>query len=72
MFGSLPDTLPYRDDLDLPFMQRTIDVWTSFARTYNPNADPKYLAVRRCDSTLAAVYAEELWQPVTSANLNRR
>ncbi|EPT02201.1 hypothetical protein FOMPIDRAFT_1029487 [Fomitopsis schrenkii] len=47
VFGSLPDTLPYRDDLDLPFMQRTIDVWTSFARTYNPNADPKYLAVRR-------------------------
>ena len=70
VFGSLPDTLPYRDNLDLPFMQRMIDVWTSFARTYNPNPDPRYLAVRWYNNTLAAIYAEEPWQPVTTANLN--
>ncbi|KAH9922530.1 carboxylesterase from carbohydrate esterase [Fomitopsis serialis] len=70
VFGSLPSTSPYRDELDLPFMQRTIDVWTSFARTYNPNPDPAYLAVRWYNNTLAAIYAEEPWEPVTSANLN--
>ncbi|KAH9933076.1 carboxylesterase from carbohydrate esterase [Fomitopsis serialis] len=70
VFGSLPSTSPYRDELDLPFMQRTIDVWTSFARTYNPNPDPAYLAVRWYNNTLAAIYAEEPWIPVTSANLN--
>lgn len=51
-------------------MQRTIDVWTSFARTYNPNPDPEYLTARRYNNTLAAVYEEEPWQPVTPVNLN--
>ncbi|KZT69951.1 carboxylesterase from carbohydrate esterase [Daedalea quercina L-15889] len=70
VFGSLPSTSPYRDDLDLPFMQRMIDVWTAFARTYNPNPDPAYLATRWYNNTLAAVHEEEPWQPVISANLD--
>ncbi|TFY56477.1 hypothetical protein EVJ58_g7616 [Rhodofomes roseus] len=69
VFGSLPSTSPYRDDLDLPFMQRMIDVWTSFARTYNPNPDPTYLAVRWYNNTLAAIYEQEPWKQVTPANV---
>ena len=70
VFGSLPSTLPYRDDFDLPFMQRMVDVWTSFARTYNPNPDQEYLAVRWYNNTLAATHEEEPWQAVTPRNVD--
>lgn len=51
-------------------MQRMVDTWTSFARTYDPNPDPEYLAVRWYNNTLAAIYEEEPWQAVTAANLD--
>ncbi|KZT69948.1 carboxylesterase from carbohydrate esterase [Daedalea quercina L-15889] len=59
---------PYRDDEDLPFMQRMVDIWTSFARTYNPNPDTEYLTVRGYNNTLAAAYAEQSWEQVTESN----
>ena len=70
VFGSLPSTLPYRDNLDLPFMQRMVDIWTSFARTYNPNPDPEYLTVRWYNNTLAAIRGEEPWQAATSISID--
>ncbi|KAI0760186.1 carboxylesterase from carbohydrate esterase [Fomes fomentarius] len=69
-FGSLPPNLPFRDDQDLPFMQRMVDIWTSFARTFNPNPDPRFLAARGFTGTLQQLAKEEKWQPVTKANLH--
>ncbi|KZT04485.1 carboxylesterase from carbohydrate esterase [Laetiporus sulphureus 93-53] len=69
VFGTLPTTLPYRDDQDLPFMQRTLDIWTAFARTYNPNPDPGYLAARWYNGTLAQLAEQSTWEPVTTQTL---
>ncbi len=69
VFGTLPTTLPYRDDQDLPFMQRTLDIWTAFARTYNPNPDPGYLAARWYNGTLAQLAEQGTWEPVTTQTL---
>ena len=62
--------MPYRDDEDLPFMQRMVDVWTAFVRTYDPNPDPIYLAARGYNSTLAAVTEQAPWYPVTGETIN--
>ncbi|KAH9933078.1 Alpha/Beta hydrolase protein [Fomitopsis serialis] len=67
VWGGLGD-LPYRDDQDLLFMQRMVDVWTAFARTYDPNPDAEYLTVRGYNETLAAVNAEAPWEEVTPSN----
>ncbi|KAI0819941.1 carboxylesterase from carbohydrate esterase [Trametes gibbosa] len=69
VFGSLPQNLPYRDDLDLPFMQRMVDIWSSFARTFDPNPDPRFLAARGFTGTAQQLARESKWQPVTRANL---
>lgn len=69
VFGTLPTTAPYRDDQDLPFMQRMLDVWTSFARTYNPNPDPGFLLARGYTGTLLQLSEEEPWLPVTTATV---
>ncbi|KAI0631083.1 carboxylesterase from carbohydrate esterase [Trametes polyzona] len=71
VFGSLPANLPYRDDQDLPFMQRMVDIWSSFARTFNPNPDPRFLAARGFTSTAQHLAKEAKWAPVTKANLHR-
>ncbi|CDO70485.1 hypothetical protein BN946_scf184569.g28 [Trametes cinnabarina] len=69
VFGTLPANRPYRDDQDLPFMQRMVDVWSSFARTFNPNPDPRFLAARGFTSTAQQLAKESSWEPVTKANL---
>ncbi|PCH35223.1 carboxylesterase from carbohydrate esterase [Wolfiporia cocos MD-104 SS10] len=69
VFATLPTTQPYRDDEDLPFMQFMLDAWTSFARTYNPNPDPAYLAARWYNGTLAHLAQQSPWLPVTSETL---
>ncbi|KAI0918550.1 hypothetical protein AcV5_002511 [Taiwanofungus camphoratus] len=69
VFASLPSTLPYRDAEDLLFTQQMLDVWTSFARTYNPNPDPLFLAVRGYTSTAAQLAQEGPWLPVTNDTL---
>ncbi|KAH9947508.1 carboxylesterase from carbohydrate esterase [Amylocystis lapponica] len=53
VFATLPSDLPYRDAEDLPFMQTMLDLWTAFARTYNPNPDPRYLAARGYSTSAA-------------------
>ncbi|PCH35219.1 carboxylesterase from carbohydrate esterase [Wolfiporia cocos MD-104 SS10] len=67
VFGTLSQ--PYRDDEDLPFTQLMCDAWTSFARTYNPNPDPAYLAARWYNSTAAHLAQQSPWLPVTSETL---
>ncbi|KAI9067005.1 carboxylesterase from carbohydrate esterase [Trametes sanguinea] len=69
VFGTLPANRPYRDDQDLPFMQRMVDVWSSFARTFNPNPDPRFLAARGFTGTAQQLAKESKWEPVTKANL---
>ncbi|TBU26957.1 carboxylesterase from carbohydrate esterase [Dichomitus squalens] len=70
VFGSMPANRPYRDNQDLPFMQRIVDVWSSFARTFNPNPDPGFLAARGFTSTAQQLAAQRKWEPVTKANLH--
>lgn len=69
VFGSLPETMPLRDELDLPFMQMSLDIWASFARTYNPNPDPAFLAARGFTDVAAQLATESEWVPVTAQNV---
>lgn len=69
VFGTTPADRPYRDDQDLPFMQRMLDVWSSFARTFDPNPDPGFLAARGFTSTAQQLAALQKWEKVTKANL---
>ncbi|ODQ55053.1 alpha/beta-hydrolase [Saitoella complicata NRRL Y-17804] len=69
VFGNLPTNRPPRDQHDIPFEQEMVDIWTSFARTYNPNPDPNYLTARRYTSTKEELKAEGAWTPVTKRSL---
>ncbi|KAK7682771.1 hypothetical protein QCA50_014154 [Cerrena zonata] len=72
VFGTLPSTTtsPFRDDNDLPFMQQSVDIWTSFARTFNPNPDPAFLIAKGFPDTAAQFKAMSKWEPVTTKNVN--
>lgn len=72
VFGNLPSTTnrPYRDDKDLPFMQQMVDIWTSFARTFNPNPDPAFLIAKGFPETAAQFKQMSKWEPVTKRNIN--
>ncbi|KAL6301859.1 carboxylesterase from carbohydrate esterase [Sparassis latifolia] len=69
VFATLPNSLPYRDAEDLLFMQTILDAWTAFTRTYNPNPDPLYLAVRGYWTSLKRLAQESPWLPVTNETL---
>ncbi|KAI0763117.1 carboxylesterase from carbohydrate esterase [Trametes elegans] len=69
VFGTLPANRPYRDEQDLPFMQRMVDVWSAFARTFDPNPDPRFLAARGFTGTAQHLARERRWEPVTGANV---
>ena len=69
VFGTLPTFMPYRDAHDLPFMQTTVDAWTAFVRTYNPNPDYAFLATRRYWESAAHFAHVGPWQPVTKETL---
>lgn len=58
---------PDRDGLDVPFMQLVVDYWAAFARAYDPNPDPAYLAVRGYGNTSAQIAATGRWAPVDAA-----
>lgn len=70
VFASLPPTLHYRDSEDLPFTQTTLDTWTAFARTYDPNPDPLYLLARGYITSLGQLTEQERWAPVTKETLS--
>ena len=52
-------------------MQRIVDIWSSFARTFDPNPDPGFLAARGFNSTAQQLAAQPKWEPVTKANLRK-
>ncbi|KAL8420055.1 hypothetical protein RB594_002999 [Gaeumannomyces avenae] len=64
--------LPPRDDVDLPFAQLVLDSFVSFARSYDPNPDPAFLAARGYTGTLSQVQSSGRWQPSTAAGLTMR
>ncbi|KAK7055714.1 cholinesterase [Favolaschia claudopus] len=66
-FGTLgQSSMPFRDQFDLPFEQITVDAWTSFARTFNPNPDPTFLAARGYTNTTTALRQWGLWKDAKS------
>ncbi|KAF7324697.1 Cholinesterase [Mycena kentingensis (nom. inval.)] len=66
-FGTLgQDARPFRDALDLPFSQLILDSWASFARTYNPNPSPAFLAARGYATTASALRDWGAWREVGS------
>ncbi|KAJ7679377.1 cholinesterase [Mycena polygramma] len=69
-FGTLGQSipgLPFRDEHDLPFEQVTVDAWTAFARTFNPNPEAAFLAARGYAGTAAALRAWGPWEDVRSS-----
>lgn len=66
MFGTLgQNLLPFRDANDLVMSQVSVDIWTSFARTFNPNPSTEYLNARGYSNTTAAFKIAGEWKPVT-------
>lgn len=72
VFGSLPPSLPYRDANDLPFMQMSLDTWTAFARTFNPNPDPAFLRARGFTTSEVNFAKQEKWNPVTKSTIGEQ
>lgn len=68
VFGSLlfNNLLP-RDQLDIPMSQFTLDSWTAFARTYDPNPSLAYLSARGFTNTSAEVRRAGRWIPVSNS-----
>ncbi|KAF6751080.1 cholinesterase [Ephemerocybe angulata] len=67
MFGTMgQDSLPFRDWDDLLLAQVNVDMWTSFARTYDPNPTLGYLKARGYTNTTIALAKGGKWKPVTA------
>ncbi|KAI0180064.1 alpha/beta-hydrolase [Hypoxylon sp. FL1284] len=67
VFGNVArQGLPPRDDDDFPFTRLALDHWAAFARSYDPNPDPKFLAARGYASTLDALDKQGRWMPATA------
>lgn len=60
--------LPYRDAEDLAFGQYTLDVWSAFGRTFNPNPSVGWLKARGYTSTLKQLEGESIWEPASRKN----
>ncbi|KAI0073619.1 carboxylesterase from carbohydrate esterase [Panus rudis PR-1116 ss-1] len=74
VFGTLPSTSdrPYRDDIDLPFMQEMVDIWTSFARTFDPNPDLAFLRAKGFSDTAQQFAQQSKWTPVTKNSVGKK
>ncbi|KAF9034292.1 Alpha/Beta hydrolase protein [Panaeolus papilionaceus] len=65
VFGTLgQDSKPFRDAGDLLMSQVAVDAWGAFARSYNPNPTPNYLAARGYTATLKVLEDQGQWEPV--------
>lgn len=64
--------LPLRDENDIPFSQVTLDYWSSFARTWNPNPDEAFLIARGFTNTSTHLKIAGEWEPVTSTSMTMR
>ena len=70
VFGTLyRHGLQSRDDLDLPFSRFTIDSWTTFAWSHNPNPDDYFLAVRGYVNTTSMLLWSGRWESVRKDEL---
>ncbi|KAI0887181.1 alpha/beta-hydrolase [Annulohypoxylon maeteangense] len=66
VFGNLArQSLPLRDASDLPFAQFVVDTFSAFARTFDPNPDPEFLAARGYKTTLAEIERVGRWEAST-------
>lgn len=73
VFGTiLFNNQPLRDENDIPFEQFTVDTWSSFARTFDPNPDPAYLEARGYTNTTQVLEESGQWVPATKGNLTLR
>ncbi|KAI1417669.1 alpha/beta-hydrolase [Hypoxylon sp. FL1857] len=67
IFGNLArQSLPMRDEFDLPFEQFILDSFSSFARSFDPNPDTDFLEARGYKSTLEEIKRAGKWQPSTT------
>ncbi|KAI7773333.1 crystal protein [Diaporthe eres] len=73
IFGNVAfQGLPERDGNDLPFEQLTLDSFTSFVRTYDPNPDGGLLEARRYTNTSEELERAGAWRPATKGDLTLR
>lgn len=73
LFGNLAfQGLPERDEYDLPFEQFTVDIFTSFARTQDPNPDPGFLNARGYSNTARELEQSGTWKPAKKGDLTMR
>lgn len=73
VFGNVAfQGLPERDEYDLPFEQFTLDSFTSFARTYDPNPDEAFLAARGYSNTSGELRRAGQWEPARKGDLTLR
>lgn len=61
-------SVPYRDELDLPYSQFVVDHWAAFARTYDPNPDLALLRARNYTATIAQLAQTKQWAPVSASD----
>jgi hypothetical protein len=73
VFGQLVrQGLPFRDANDLPMEQFTLDIFSSFARTYDPNPDLGFLQARGYASTQNELATAGKWRPSTKGDMTIR
>ncbi|KAJ9623298.1 hypothetical protein H2203_006238 [Taxawa tesnikishii (nom. ined.)] len=68
VFGNfVPNGLPDRDGLDIPFSQLIIDYWSAFARNSgNPNPESGYLAARGYTNSSRTMSTAGAWRPAVA------
>lgn len=67
VFGNLGrQSLPMRDEFDLPFEQLVVDAFSAFARSFDPNPDAAFLAARGHAGTLRELERAGAWRPATA------
>jgi carboxylesterase type B len=70
IFGNLAFRgLPHRDNGDLIFERYTLDTFSSFARTRNPNPDKEFLRARGYLSTLEILEKTGPWKPAVKGDI---
>ncbi|EAU83928.2 cholinesterase [Coprinopsis cinerea okayama7 len=62
------DSHPFRDGDDLVMTQLSVDLWTSFARTFDPNPSEEYLRARGYTNTTEVLRKRGRWERVTPSN----
>ncbi|KAK2749394.1 hypothetical protein FQN57_006326 [Myotisia sp. PD_48] len=69
IFGNLVQNgRPIRDQIDIPFSQFSLDTWTSFVRTHNPNPDSEFLTARGYTNTTNIISTYGEWAPFNWEN----